>query len=87
VPNLLENVDLLHDLLLTVRVLHEGLVYRLDSDVSPRQLVDAKHDLTKCSFSDEFNKLVELKGSGRHLSVFLEVLPIIVDQLVSFLHN
>jgi hypothetical protein len=49
--------------------------------------VDAKHDLAKCSLSDKFNELVELEGSGRHLTVFLEVLPIIINQLVSFFHN
>ena len=85
--DLLQNVNFLHDLLLTVSVLHIGLVNRLDRHVPASQLVYAEHHFSKRAFADQFDEFVELKRCRRHLSVLLEVLLIIIDELVSLFHD
>lgn len=51
-PDLLEDVDLLHHFLLRVHILHVTLVDGLDSNLPASQLVNSECNLTKGTFSN-----------------------------------
>ena len=87
VPDLLEDVDLLHDLLLGVSVLHVGLVDRLDSDLSTSELVDTEGDLPESTLADGVDEFVELLRCGRQLLILLDVEFVVPNEALPLLHD
>ena len=65
VTDFLQNVDLLHDLLLRVRVLHVAFVDGLDGNLPPCELVYSERHLAEGTFTNRLDKLVKLKRCRR----------------------
>ena len=86
-PYFLKYVDFLEDLSPTVVVLDVDLVYTLDGNVLPSQLVDSKRDLSKGPLAEQFDKLVVIKGRMWQSSILLNMGFVIPDQTVSLLSN
>lgn len=72
VPQALQNIDLIHNLLLLAFLLHEVHVDALDCAELPSQPVQAQIDLAKGAFAEHLANLVQLQLRLRRLVVFAE---------------
>ena len=59
----LEQINFLEDFTFTEVVLHVVLFYGFDGHLFASEFVHSESDLSKCSFADKLDKLIEIKGS------------------------
>ena len=77
--DLFQDVDLLHDFLFRVDVLHVTFVDGFNGNLATSQLVNCKCNLTKCAFANKLNKLVEVLCCRRQLSILLEIKFVVLN--------
>lgn len=77
--NLFQDVDLLHDFLFRVDILHVTFVDGFNGNLATSQLVNGKCYLPKCAFANKFDKLVEVLRRWRQLSILLEIKFVVLD--------